>query len=468
MAFEKAPWCRVLADASRRDLVKFVAECLPEGCFRNVLIKPNWVRHQVDPRFPIRALVSSPRLIEAAIEACLIRYPGLETITVADAPVQDCDFDLLCRQSGVDQLIEKYSRRSIREKIRFADLRRERFKNVNGFLTPIGEAEGDPRGYREVILGQESFLDEICAASNSFRISDYQPQHTAQYHRPGWHRYLIAASALEADLVINLAKAKTHRLAGITGALKNIVGITGDKSGLAHFRIGSPATGGDEFCPSTPALVKLQTRCRERWQKKSPLAFEVGRRFWQLLRRLWQIETEFTPDNQNRNFYQAGGAWPGNDTVWRMIYDLNNIIRYAPREGGRLAAVPQRVCFCLVDALVAGEGNGPLQPLPVEADLVMASPDPVAVDLLLAAWMGFDWRRIRQLARYRGLHDPSREEFGPEQIRVDWNGLKFTGIDQLPERRRFRPAPGWEEIWQEKEVAACVNCGNLATSNSRL
>jgi len=465
---EKTPWCRVLADAGQRDLVRFVAESLPEGPFRNILIKPNWVRHQVDPRFPIQALVTSPRLIEAAIEACLLRYPGLKTITVADAPVQDCDFDLLCRQSGIDKLIEKYGQGPAGEKIRFADLRRERFKNVNGFLIPSGQAGGDPRGYREVILGKESFLDEICTGSLSFRISDYEPQHMAQSHRPGWHRYLIASSALEADLVINLAKAKTHRLAGITGALKNLVGITGDKSSLAHFRSGSPAAGGDEFCPSTPAVVKLQSRCRERWQKKSPLAFEVGRRFWQVLRRLWRIETELAPSDQGRNFYQAGGAWPGNDTVWRMIYDLNKIALYAPREGGRLAAVPQRVCFCLVDAMVAGEGNGPLQPLPVEADLVVASPDPVAADLLLAAWMGFDWRRIRQLARYRRLQDAALGMFEPEQIRIDWDGMRLTGIEQLPERRRFRPAPGWEEIEQAAQAGACVSCENLATSSYRL
>ena len=49
------------------------------------------------------------------------------------------------------------------------------------------------------------------------------------------------------------------------------------------------------------------------------------------------IQTEATTSNLRKRFFRAGGSWPGNDTVWRMIYDLNKIILYAPKEGGGLA-----------------------------------------------------------------------------------------------------------------------------------
>ena len=37
--------------------------------------------------------------------------------------------------------------------------------------------------------------------------------------------YCISEACLEADVIINLPKPKTHRKAGFTGALKNMIGV---------------------------------------------------------------------------------------------------------------------------------------------------------------------------------------------------------------------------------------------------
>ena len=71
---------------------------------RTILIKPNWVRHEEDDNFPIRALVTSTQLIEAVVEACLVKYPEVEEITVGDVPLQGCDWSKLMRQAGIDRL----------------------------------------------------------------------------------------------------------------------------------------------------------------------------------------------------------------------------------------------------------------------------------------------------------------------------------------------------------------------------
>ena len=42
---------------------------------RRIVIKPNWVMHETDPAFPIAALVTDARVIEATVEACLVLYP---------------------------------------------------------------------------------------------------------------------------------------------------------------------------------------------------------------------------------------------------------------------------------------------------------------------------------------------------------------------------------------------------------
>src|SRR5690349_3206591 len=86
----------------------FIRALLPEGDFRRITIKPNWVMHQTRDEFPISALVTDSRLIETVIEACLEKYPHVERIRVGDVPLQSCDWDLLRAQAGIDRLEARY------------------------------------------------------------------------------------------------------------------------------------------------------------------------------------------------------------------------------------------------------------------------------------------------------------------------------------------------------------------------
>lgn len=52
---------------------------------------------------------------------------------------------------------------------------------------------------------------------------------------------------LASDVIISVPKLKVHRKVGTTLNFKNMVGINTDKNHLAHYRIGAPAQGGDEF-----------------------------------------------------------------------------------------------------------------------------------------------------------------------------------------------------------------------------
>lgn len=52
---------------------------------------------------------------------------------------------------------------------------------------------------------------------------------------------------MEADVIINIPKPKCHRLAGMTAALKNMVGVIYDKNSLPHRKIGSVEEGGDAY-----------------------------------------------------------------------------------------------------------------------------------------------------------------------------------------------------------------------------
>ena len=56
---------------------------------------------------------------------------------------------------------------------------------------------------------------------------------------------LVPLAVLEADVIVNLPKLKTHKKAGVTCALKNLIGINGNKEYLPHHRIGGHNLGGD-------------------------------------------------------------------------------------------------------------------------------------------------------------------------------------------------------------------------------
>jgi len=437
-------------------LESFVSRWLPLGPFRRILIKPNWVLHQQDPAFPIDALVTSSELIDAVLEACLEKYPTLDEITVGDVPLQSCDWDLLVRQSGVDRLIAKYQ--GYRQpRIYFRDLRRESVLLKSGYMVPSAHnGHGDPRGYQEIRLDQDSYLEEISHSKDRFRVSDYSPHETSSSHSPGFHRYLIARSALECDLFINLPKMKTHQKSGLTGALKNLVGINGNKAYLVHHRLGKPADGGDEFPPNVSSLIRLQNRLREQLQSRSRLAFSILRPGWNALKKLAGIRTQGTSDNLDRKFYIAAGSWYGNDTVWRMIYDLNRIIRYGHPNLNKLSNTPQREYVAILDGVTAGEGNGPLQPLPVSLRVVAAARDPFLLDTVAARLMGFDPQSIPMLSARGSFLDPEWGHFDSARVPIEIDGDLCLGIDPIPVMHRFRPAPGWKghiELQRETVVA---------------
>src|SRR5262249_27677851 len=94
-------------------------------------------------------------------------------------------------------------------------------------------------------LGKESFMESI----DNTRLygADYNRGQTVQAHAGHRHEYMIASAVLSSDVVISVPKLKVHRKVGTTLNLKNMVGINCDKNHLAHYRVGSPATGGDEF-----------------------------------------------------------------------------------------------------------------------------------------------------------------------------------------------------------------------------
>ncbi|MDX2268733.1 MAG: DUF362 domain-containing protein [Bryobacter sp.] len=359
-----------------------------------VLIKPNWVRHAAENWAIQEALTTHTSLIRPTVEwACrALQLPNggfAGEVLLADAPLQSADFDLLLHQAGIHALATHW--RTLGLPVRIADLRRiaALTDEATGVVQQTKQLPGDPAGDTVVDLQSHSRLEEI--ATGKMGVSNYDFSFTSQHHAPGKHEYRIANSLLQSDVVINLPKWKTHVKTGVTGALKNFIGINCDKAYLPHFRVGPPAKGGDEHPDSW--LGESLTQLRPLLEARLP-AFVLRTLREKLLR--WQ--------NNGAKSLVFGGAWPGNDTLWRTVHDMVFIARWLGSDGAKRSS--PRPILTLLDAIVAGEGDGPLRPQPKQMNSLIFGLDPGLVDVTAAALSGFSWQSIPVLAHLLDQESP--------------------------------------------------------------
>lgn len=273
-------------------------------------------------------------------------------------------------------------------------------------------------------------LEPVSTPGAQFRITMYDPDVLRRTHAPGRHQYLIARPVLEADVVINIPKLKCHKKAGMTAALKNLVGINGNKEFLPHHRKGGSRRGGD--CYDGDSVVQ---RIAEdildvaNHQKNVRVQHFLTRLSSAGLRRWADGELE--------------GSWHGNDTVWRMCLDLNRILLYGDSEGA-LSPKPVRSVMHITDAIIGGEGEGPLAPTAVPAGFITGAMNAAAADWVNAYLMGFDPRKISLTRNAFAVSTYPLAEFLPDAIRIQHHGTT-QGADAARQIgvRRFRAPAGW-------------------------
>jgi uncharacterized protein (DUF362 family) len=423
-----------LVVAALAEVGENVRSLLPAGGI--ALIKPNLVLDRHARGGELRCLVTNASVVEAVLKAIAPTAPGGGRIVVGDSPIQSTDFGAVAHATGLDAVLEQFNA-ATGQGVALRDFRQVvGVRDERGHILQWREQPGDPSGYVEFDLGADSMLEPLDRDAGRFRVSNYTAEDTLRYHRRGSHRYVVARSVLDADLIVSVPKMKTHCKVGVTLGLKNFVGTVGRKQCLAHHRQGGAADGGDEW-PGRSRVKSLSERL-ERMIDGNPhrvrrdalkLAFRVNERLVRTLR------IEPTRD----------GGWHGNDTCWRMALDLVRIARYG-RCDGTMADTPQRRILTVVDGIVAGEGEGPLEAEPVSAGTIVAGVDPVAVDIATAAFMGFDYRRIPLLREALAIRRWPLTSLDPGRLSVRLNGksMSLGQLSQSPERMRFRAPRGWE------------------------
>jgi uncharacterized protein (DUF362 family) len=403
-----------------------------------VVLKPNWVKEH-DERHPgpgqWEHVVTHPTVIEGVIRWVAPRLEGRGTIILCDAPQTDSSFATLRKYCGLDQMVAACQADFPGVQIVLLDLRPEEWHAVDGVTVSKVELPGDPLGSTHVQLDADSEFVRFHGLGKLYGAS-YNMAETNERHQDETHEYMLCRTPMDADVLINIPKLKCHKKVGLTCALKNLVGINANKNWLPHHTEGTPDQGGDQF-PAATMKARLEHSLMGKIKKVLFGKHALSKLFVPVKK----IGRLVFGDTQK---VVRSGNWHGNDTCWRMVVDLNKCLFYYDGAGQPLA-VPRRY-LAVVDGIVGGEGNGPMAPDPKPCGIVVAGRNPLAVDSVCAALMGFDWTKVRMLAGAFRVGRKPVAGFDHDQIMVSSNDPRWHGPlsgFRVEESFHFKPHFGW-------------------------
>lgn len=391
---------------------------------KKILLKPNWVRHNIRVTDEF-CLCTNEHFILAVLVVFLKLSP--KSVLIADAPIQGCKWECLLSsyfldkvkklslEYGIDIQIKDFRRTII--DIAYNKIQRERISLDNYVIFDVGT---------------QSYLEPITTSENRFRVTNYNPDRLVNSHRKGVHKYCIAKDVFDVDIVIPLPKIKTHQKAGLTNAMKILVGVNGDKDFLPHHRLGAKGYGGDCY-PEYNLLRSCSEWCLDTANRR------IGKPFYRCFTRMstafWKLS--FPTNEQN-----LGAGWYGNDTVWRMVMDLNLIVEYGKMDG-TLSNEKQREIYNLCDGIICGQGDGPLNPEPLPLGVIAFSNNSYLMDLVAGKLFSLDIDCIPLL-------NAAKQKLGDEEsiLLLNGNQVCMDSLNQWAVTAKM--PPGWVKYKDSK------------------
>ena len=408
----------------------------------NVVIKPNLVLHKnylKGHEGDVECVYTQPSVVKPIIDYVIKAQHGEGKIVVGDAPIQECDFDKLINESGYKKLIDGYKEKGYN--IELKDFRGVVSVSDYGVLHQQIRKEAE---FCIVNVGEKSEFSDVPEESiKKIRITNYNPDELVKHHNEGVHEYCLAKDILDADVIINVPKPKTHRKAGLTACLKNLVGINCRKEYLPHHTLGSNSENGDEYKEGS-SFKKLRAKnhdlfCYSVYQEKYFKA-----RFFQLIVILQDfIINKFYKDKTSY------GSWSGNNTISRTIVDLNKILLYADKQGV-MRSTRQRKVFNVADMVISGEKNGPMAPSSKNVGLILSGDNSYLVDLTIANLMGMKTDLVPTLNCLKNANKKMCI-FDDSEVIIKSNDEKYNNKcpSDLFGYFCFVPPEGWENVFNK-------------------
>jgi uncharacterized protein (DUF362 family) len=403
-----------------------------------VVIKPNWVSHSHERNGSWEQIITHGSVIRAVIDYVQLGLSGRGTISLADGPMLNSDFSEICRRTGANAIKAHYDGMSSAVIVELLDLRTVFFETRGQVVVNRHPLPGDPRGATTINLGKHSAFYGF-KGEGRYYGADYDTEEVNRHHCGVVQEYQLSGTSMNSDVIIDVPKLKTHHKVGVTLALKGMVGLNCGRNWLPHRTQGTPDKGGDQFAGSglrqrtEAVIVRAFERASLRFPRTAPklyrIAKEVGKHLF---------------GHSHRTI--RGGGWHGNDTLWRMVHDINRSLLYSDANGG-LCQAPIRRRFVVVDGIVAGQGTGPVQADPLPCGLILAGRNPVAVDVVAAELMGFDHGRIPMLSQAFVPHSFPLIEYGASEIAIRSNLESWCGDLnhlRLADTFQFAAPLGWK------------------------
>lgn len=398
-----------------------------------VIVKPNLVSsknlHEKIDGKKLQASSTHGSLLFPILEYALKATGPKGQVLVVDSPVEGCEIDKVAGPLGVYSVVRHLAHNG--HPIGFLDLRtfwvephlllddkRALGRSLNLGLLVRRRLPGDPRGYRTIDLGaQSAFASDGAPPGEKLRFHRSHYTTPVPHHTRGKHEYSFPQTVLDADVVINLPKLKTHKKTAVTLSLKSVIGLTNQKYWLPHFTEGHPGQGGDELSRSRTWSERVEDAL-------SRLPLPLGHSLIARAPRLGGAPKVID------------GSWEGNRTLWRTILDLNRLLLCADRNGVVHRAKVRRY-LTVIDGIVAGEGEGPLGATPVDLGVLIGALDGRLADEVAVRMMGLDPSKIVLCveAARSGLFEPGEPDLvldGPRPAHPfrpprSWPSLQNTG-----------------------------------------
>ncbi len=405
----------------------------------SVVIKPNWISssHKYDES-QWEAVITHPTVITAVLRVVLKCLGGRGKVVIADAPQTQASWSKIMARMTPDLWVDLGARAGV--EVTILDLRDDEWVTSNDVIVRRRALPGDPLGSTECDLGD--FSEFVChrPGPRGYFGADYNHKETNAVHSNGHHKYRVSRTVIASDVFINLPKMKTHKKAGVTCSLKNLVGINTYKNWLPHHTEGTPEEGGDQF-PVPTWKTRAEGRLLAAFRDVLTTHAHLGR---------WLTPVKALGRSVFGDTRQVirSGNWYGNQTLWRMVLDLNKILLYANPDGTLRPAKPEscKAYLSVVDGIVAGEGNGPEAPDSKSIGLLAAGINPVAVDAVCAKLMGFDWEKIPSIKHAFEIEHFPLAEFAYQEVRVISTSSELDhALAEIPVSAvtRFTPHFGW-------------------------
>ena len=407
-----------------------IYESLPDFLFNDigknskVVIKPNWVRqnHQLK-ELDWEYIITHPSLITAVMMKVLERLDQTGRITILDAPETASSFKKILDHYPIDEWQKMALERKI--SLEIIDLRDDEWIIHKNVIVERKILRGDPRGKTEINLKNYSEFYGHNKSIKGYYGADYNIKETNHAHNGKDNLYRVSKSVLEADIFINLPKLKTHKKSGITCCLKNLVGVNTYKNYLPHYSIGGTKEGGDQF-PDESAKNTFESK----WLSFIKQYFLTKPFLAKIIAPIFRPGKAFFGDTNNKI---RSGNWYGNDTLWRMILDLNKIVLYSQPDGilKKALIANSKHYIGIVDAVLCGEKNGPKSPEPKQMGYIICGTNPVAIDATAAKLMSFDPLKIPVIQKAFHIKKYRIVDFEYEDIIVQIDGKSYP-LDSIP------------------------------------